>query len=118
MKEVVVTFKKEGYDESLDYIKGICIILVVLTHCMPDPWRKYTLFPFWGGTAVPLFLIIQVYHAYKKGIDHVKFNFVKLWKRVIWPFVAIELLIISLLILFSKMDYLSIWAELSRWPVP
>lgn len=29
-----IEFKKEGYDPQIDYIKGLCILFVVWTHCM------------------------------------------------------------------------------------
>lgn len=62
-----ITLQKEGYDPFIDYLKGVCIFLVVLAHCLPH--TEYILFPLWGDQAVPLFLLIQVFHAYKHGVD-------------------------------------------------
>ena len=74
-----ITLQKEGYDPFIDYLKGVCIFLVVLTHFLPH--TEYILFPLWGDQVVPLFLLIQVFHAYKHGVDKaVKMpNFVKLF---------------------------------------
>ena len=85
-----------GYDPFIDFIKGVCILLVVLTHCLPDHIRAYTLFPLWGNPAVPIFLLIQVFHTYKKGVDMANVNFKKIWKRIVKPFILTELLIISI----------------------
>ena len=81
----ILRLKCDGYDPFIDYLKGICILLVILTHCLPD---------LWGGTAVPIFLIIQVFHTYKKGLDNVKINFNKLWNRIIKPFLLTEIILI------------------------
>ena len=66
---------------------------VVLTHSMSPTIRNHILFPLWGNPAVPLFLIIQVFHSYKKGLGNVSVNFGKLWKRVISPFVMVHFII-------------------------
>lgn len=49
-------------NDFLDVLKGICILLVVLTHF---EWEKEQtlnlLFPFWVSSAVPIFMIISGY---------------------------------------------------------
>ena len=47
----------------------------------------------WGDQAVPLFLLIQDFHAYKYGVDKaVKMpNFVKLFNRIFKPFLLLLL---------------------------
>lgn len=92
--ETKIVFNKTGYDPFIDFLKGFCIICVVLTHCIPYKLECYSLFPIWGRPAVPLFLLIQVFHAYKHGIDNVQFNFSKIWRRIIKPFLFIEVAII------------------------
>lgn len=84
-----VTFNTKGHDSFIDFIKGFSIICVVVTHIAPEFFKDYTLFALWGDMAVPLFLIVQVFHVYKKGkIDVQKyFNFSKLCRRIILPFV-------------------------------
>lgn len=82
----IIEFKKVGYDPQIDYIKGISILFVIMTHSMSRRELSDILFPFWGDTAVPLFLLIQVFHYYKK-YRFVKMPSVyKLWRRILMPF--------------------------------
>ena len=65
MKDRVIPLKTGGYEPLFDYLKGIAIIMVVLAHgtgCLKD----FLLYPLWIDQAVPLFIMIQVFHAYKK----------------------------------------------------
>ena len=62
-----IDFKNYGYDPQIDYIKGLCILFVIWTHAINRSELGYILFPYWGDTAVPIFLIIQAFHYYKKG---------------------------------------------------
>lgn len=85
---------RNGYDPFIDFLKGVCILLVVLAHCFPQKLREFSLFPIWGDPAVPIFLIIQVFHTYKKGVENVAPNYAKLWQRIIKPFILMETIII------------------------
>jgi fucose 4-O-acetylase-like acetyltransferase len=60
-------FSKIGHDLSLDFVKGIAILLVLLNHCTASAFQQDSWFFLWGYPAVPLFLLIQVFHAYKGG---------------------------------------------------
>lgn len=82
-----IEFNKINYDPQIDYIKGLCILFVIWTHCISRDELGYMLFPFWGDTAVPIFLIIQVFHYYKKDISLRMPNIIKLWKRILQPFI-------------------------------
>ena len=90
-----VHLKRNGYDPFIDFLKGMCIIFVILNHCMPSSLQHNTLFSLWGGNAVPIFLLIQVFHSYKKGVSASKVNFSKLWNRIIKPFLFTEFVIFS-----------------------
>ena len=82
-----VVLKTDGYDPFIDFLKGMCIVFVILDHSFPSKIDYYTLFAVWGKSAVPLFLLIQVFHAYKKGLYGVKFNFLKILsndKKITW----------------------------------
>ena len=82
-----VTLNKNGYDPFIDFIKGFCIVSVVLTHSLPTVCQDYLLFMLWGGMAVPLFLLIQVFHSYKAGLDSQKrILSLKMVKRIVIPF--------------------------------
>lgn len=82
-----IEFNKVGYDPQIDYIKGLCILFVIWTHCIGRYELGIMLFPYWGDTAVPIFLLIQVFHYYKKGIELRMPNPYKLWKRILLPFI-------------------------------
>ena len=82
-----IEFNKVGYDPQIDYIKGLCILFVIWTHCINRDELGYMLFPYWGDTAVPIFLLIQVFHYYKKGIGIHLPSAAKLWKRILQPFI-------------------------------
>ena len=89
----VFTLNRIGYDPFIDFLKGICIIFVIINHCMPVKVMEYTAFFFWGVSAVPIFLIIQVFHAYKRGVNNATINYRRLWKKIIYPFLICELII-------------------------
>lgn len=81
-----IEFNRTKYDPQIDYIKGLCILFVIWTHCINRKELGYMLFPFWGDTAVPIFLIIQVFHYYKKGVSTRIPSTLKLWKRILFPY--------------------------------
>ena len=90
----VFRFKRQGYDPLIDYLKGLCILFVILNHCMPVSIMDKTAFFFWGVSAVPIFLIIQVFHAYKRGVNFASPNFKKIWKRIVLPYLITEIIIL------------------------
>ena len=84
-----IEFNRTGYDPEIDYIKGLCILFVVWTHCFVREELSMILFPFWGDTAVPIFLIIQTFHCYKKeSVSHLP-SLSKLWKRILMPYLIL-----------------------------
>lgn len=88
---------RTGYDPFIDFLKGICIILIILTHCVPFEIRLVIGFPIWGSPAVPIFLIIQVFHFYKnKKVLPVQNYYYKIWCRVFRPFIFVESIILLL----------------------
>lgn len=95
----IFVLTKNSYDPFIDYLKGLCIIFVIINHCMPENIMEKTAFFFWGVSAVPIFLIIQVFHAYKKGFENPKLNFKKVWRKIIWPFLLAELIILIVYII-------------------
>ena len=95
--KTTVLLKRQGYDSFIDFLKGYSIVCVIINHCMPTDIMDYSAFFFWGVSAVPIFLIIQVFHAYKGGINNIKANYTKIWKRIAWPFLLAELIIFTAL---------------------
>lgn len=83
----IIKFKNNEYDTQIDYIKGLCILFVIWTHTLNRSELGNILFPYWGDTAVPIFLLIQVFHCYKKGIKTRMPDPYKLWKRILRPFI-------------------------------
>lgn len=66
--------------------------MVVISHGTGEA-RDVLLYPFWIDQAVPIFLMIQVFHAYKR--DTVNYpSFSKLWSRIMKPFLAIQCLMV------------------------
>ena len=81
-----LVLNNKGYDLFIDFMKGLCIIWVVLTHSIPYEWQQMIGFPFWGAQAVPMFLLIQSYHYFKHD-ELPSINWSKLFKRIILPFI-------------------------------
>lgn len=94
MMAKALTFNKTGYDPFIDFLKAYSIICVVIAHILPTTFYKYILFQVWGDMQVPMFVIIQVFHAYKKE-QKPKLNWSSLFKRIALPFVAIQAVIIA-----------------------
>lgn len=93
---------KKGYDPFIDYLKGVCIIFVIMTHCTTSTMQHDILFCLWGDMAVPLLLMLQVFQTYKKGLSEVKINIRKTWDRIFFPFLLAELIAVAGLLLLSK----------------
>lgn len=106
---ILMTFNTSAYDLSIDFIKGLCILFVVWTHCFGGKILNYSFFDLWGYPAVPVFLLIQVFHAYKKGVDNVKkVSIKKLWDRIIMPFAIWMVAILVIKLAFSSHSALEI----------
>ncbi len=97
-----IVFNKTQYDPFVDFLKGICIILVIITHCISSSIENLTLFQLWGRPAVPVFIIIQIFHIYKHGFDFRLPDFNRIWRRVIKPFLFIQLIVAVSLLVLSK----------------
>lgn len=95
MSKSIYQFKHSGNDSFIDFLKGISIILVLLSHTIP---HDCTYFPIWGGSkAVPIFLTIQIFHAYKKGKPRIP-DLKKILKRVISPFLLFQGILLSIIL--------------------
>lgn len=99
----VIYFNKYGYDPFIDFLKAYAIIMVVFTHCIPTSVHDHLLGCLWIDVQVPLFLLIQVFHAYKnEKIPEI--NIKKMAKRIVLPFAIIQIVIFVTLALFSEYD--------------
>lgn len=114
-KNYILSFEKYKYDPFLDFVKGICIVLVILTHCINSKIDLYSGFSIWGRPAVPVFLIIQVFHCYKRGIGEATFNKQKIWNRIFKPFIYCQLFILSFIgIVYFYNDYYGLFYSLKK----
>lgn len=80
-----VTFIKNGYDSFIDFIKAYAIICVLISHTCPSMlWFGNT---FWAEMQVPLFILVQTFHYFKKES---KLDAGRLLKRIVLPFVVVS----------------------------
>ena len=93
--ESKMEFTKIGYDHSLNFVKGVCILLVIINHATGLAFHQNSWFFLWGYPAVPLFLLIQVFHSYKKGFDGIHLKLGKIWTRAVLPFLLVEVLLFA-----------------------
>ena len=82
MRSITISFNKQGYDGFIDFIKAYAIVCVLLGHSyLPLPKIGYCV---WAGMQVPLFILIQVFHCYKR--EQIIVNYKKVFSRVLLPF--------------------------------
>ena len=98
---MTISFNKTGYDPFIDFLKAYAIIFVVVAHNFPTVLWNYCLFQVWADMQAPIFILIQVFHAYKKG-NPPTIKWSSLLKRIVLPFVAIQGIILSLRLFFSS----------------
>lgn len=98
MTTQTISFNKEGYDPFIDFIKAYAIICVLIGHTVP--FIEYAGYGLWAGMQVPLFILIQVFHFYKK--DDSKLSIKKLFKRIIIPFLVFGVFTFAILVLSGK----------------
>jgi len=99
--ETKIEFSKIGRDLSLDFVKGLCILLVLLHHTTGEAFHEKSLFYVWGYPAVPLFLLIQVFQSYKNGYESRPWGLLKIWRRAVMPFLIVEVLITACYLIFN-----------------
>lgn len=84
--------------EIIDYLKGISIILILLNHTIYKYDEIYA--HYWIYQAVPVFLLVQVFHAnraFQNGKTTLKKWFslksiLKIIKRIFIPFIVVQLI--------------------------
>ena len=95
MQERSIKLNKNGYEPFIDALKGFAIFFVVINHSLPEEIRKLLVFDLWGGMGVPVFLLIQSFHFYKKGIQVNKgINWRRVVLNVVAPFLLVEFIIV------------------------
>lgn len=107
-----VEFKRRGYDPFLDFLKGFCIFSVVLNHCLFTALhlpKTFLLFLYWGQLAVPLFLILQAYHVFRRDYQPVNgAQLAKMLRKIFLPFACVTLLEFLLQLAFKDYSFLEL----------
>lgn len=99
------SIRKVGYDPFINYIKGIAIIWVLYLHTVPA--LGDTGAPFWALMAVPLFLLVQVFHVVK--LEEVKWpSFRKVAKRIFVPFFIVQIILLSVKLTVNPCEFITI----------
>ncbi|MDD4781488.1 MAG: acyltransferase family protein [Tissierellia bacterium] len=95
---------EKGVINYLNFIKGVCIILVILLHSIPYAHWRISLAGAWLDQAVPIFLFITAYltyYSFERGKNFKIYfsinSFKKMINRIFFPFLF--LIIIQLTIL-------------------
>lgn len=84
-----ITFNKIGYDPFLDFIKVWAIMCVLFGHTFP--YLNQVGYSLWLGVQVPLFTLIQIFHAYKKDTPIISIT--KIFSRIFLPFIICEIVV-------------------------
>ena len=85
---MTILLNKNDYEPFLDFLKAYAIIGVLLGHTIP--YLDETGYSLWYGMQVPLFVLIQTFHVFKK--ETYQLNIPKIVKRVLLPYVLIQIL--------------------------
>ena len=81
-----ITFNRTGYDPFIDFIKAYAIICVLIGHTIP--FTDYWGYGLWAGMQVPLFVLVQSFHGFKK--ETLDINCKKIFLRVILPYIVVQ----------------------------
>ena len=100
MTNNTISFNKQGYDPFIDFIKAYAIICVLIGHTVPYTYMMYAGYGLWAGMQVPLFILIQVFHYYKK--ENPKLSIKTLFQRIIFPFLIFGVFTFVILVLSGK----------------
>lgn len=95
MRQIV--FVKNGYDPFIDFIKAYAIICVLIGHTIP--YSELWGYGLWAGMQVPLFILIQSFHFFKREANSVSIK--KIFNRVLLPFLVVEILTLLIALLFK-----------------
>lgn len=95
-----ISFNTTSHDDFIDFIKVYAIICVLFGHTFF--WLDWVAYPIWAGMQVPLFIIIQAFHCYKK--EQPRMDIIKACKRVLLPFMAVEVITIAIASIFCNVQ--------------
>lgn len=96
-----ITFNTKGRDGFIDFIKAYAILCVLFGHTFF--WLDKVVYGIWAGMQVPLFVLVQTFHCYKK--EKITINIGRIFGRVVLPFVIVEIITFITALLFAGYDY-------------
>lgn len=98
-----IKFNTVGHDGFIDFIKAYAIICVLIGHAIPESNLDLIGYGLWAGMQVPLFVLVQAFHGYKKNVPTI--NLEKIFKRVFLPFFVVEFFLCVILLLSHSYSY-------------
>lgn len=108
-----MTFNTKGYDGFIDFIKAYAILCVLFGHTF-SPILDKVAYGVWAGMQVPLFILVQSFHSYKK--DKATVNLAKILTRVVLPFVVFEAVTFCIAHFIGRVDRNTlIYSILTGW---
>lgn len=91
----MISLNKQGYEPFVDFLKGVCILCVLFLHTVPK--LEYFGVCFWASMAVPLFLLIQTFHVFKRDNEQVDYPKVsKQFRRIVLPYGIIQVFTVGM----------------------
>lgn len=99
MKKTIV-FEKTGYDPFIGFIKAYAIMCVLAGHTIG--FLNDLGSGLWLSMQVPLFVLIQVFHIYKK--DTYRVSKEKIFWRILFPYIVLQLCLTTIFIVCGKLD--------------
>lgn len=100
-------FYRNGYEPFIDFLKGYFILCILFTHSC-DAWPSllnYSLYYVWACAPTGCFLLISTLHLYKNGLEGVNYSLVRHFKKVIVPFLILQLIVIIGVLLIKSIGY-------------
>jgi len=88
MLSYIITFNKHGYEPFFDFVKAYAIICVLVGHTFP--YLEETGYALWYGMQVPLFILVQVFHVFKKNTYTL--NYKKIIYRILIPYCIVQII--------------------------
>lgn len=101
---------ENGYDPYIDFLKGYLILSILFIHACAiwEPLLGYSLYYLWASAPTGCFLLISTMHFFRKGVRGCSLNLRKHIKKVLLPFLLIQIIIISGIILLCSINYFDI----------
>lgn len=87
-----IIFNTTGRDQFIDFLKAYAILCVLFAHTFP--YLREVGYGLWAGMQVPVFLLIQVFHAFKSNRQS---SFKKILNRIFIPFLVVQVFILILI---------------------